>query len=265
MVPRVVLVTDGLAELDPASAKLLSTRLADAAGQGIGLEVIVCPPTGGEAGGWPQLDELARAGRGAVRRAGDVDQIQWALLEILTGRSQLVARNVSLKVTFNKTSVIEYRLLGHEATDMAGLKPAPLEADFYSGQSGTALYEFRLWPQGSDEVASVEVAWRDQPAVGALAGGSRARWCTRLRGASSPRPCRRRRLGSRRRPSQPRPPNCCATRRSRAPPNPGSWSRLREVLGQTDSSLPQRPTFVDLVSLIQSAEKARLLLHNPKR
>ena len=42
----------------------------------------------------------------------------------MTGQSQVVARDAQLRVTFNPKVVLEYRLLGHEATLLAGLLPA---------------------------------------------------------------------------------------------------------------------------------------------
>jgi hypothetical protein len=103
------------------------------------------------------LASFARAGGGESHRATDADQVRWALLEILTGHSQLAAEDVQLRVTFNPKTVLDYRLLGHEK----GLIPAPLETDFHMGQSATALYEVRLKKGGGSDVAEVELSWHD--------------------------------------------------------------------------------------------------------
>jgi Ca-activated chloride channel family protein len=114
---------------------------------------------GQQAKGDPQLTAFAEAGHGTTHRVTSADQIGWALREILTGRSQLVACDARLQVTFNPKSVLEYRLVGHEARQWAGLLPGPLQADFRDGQTATALYEVRLTPDGPGDLATVELTW----------------------------------------------------------------------------------------------------------
>ena len=153
---RVVLLTDGLLELDRSLAERIEHQVSEAAGRGIPLHVV---DLGQQKEGDPQVAAFAQAGRGTVHRAANVDQVRWALREIVTGRSQLVARDAQLKVTFNPKTVLEYRLLGHEAKEWAGMLPGTPQADFRDGQSATALYEVRLAGTGSDDVAAVELTW----------------------------------------------------------------------------------------------------------
>jgi len=172
-VSRVVLLTDGWTNLDTGAAGLIEQRLANARRQGIILEVIDLKQ---KEESNLQLASLAQSGGGTVRAATSADQIRWAMLEIITGRPQLVAVDARLKVTFDPKEVMAYRLLGHEANVMAGLLPAKdLEIDFRAGQSATALYEIRLMPgreSGSREVATVELTWQDP-------GGGKIRQLTR--------------------------------------------------------------------------------------
>lgn len=158
---KVVLLTDGLAEMDRTATDLIEQRLAEAVDREIHLEVIdlrqehdqdqelVGP-----------LVDFARSGGGGVHPADSAEQIRSALLEIITGRCRLVAADARLKVTFNPKTVMAYRLLGHEAKAMAGLMPARTEADFHAGRSATALYEMQLKPGGDNLVATVELSWR---------------------------------------------------------------------------------------------------------
>jgi Ca-activated chloride channel homolog len=155
---RVILLTDGLGELDTAATERLRGRLTEAARNGIGLEVVDLAQ---ENVGSPQLAALAQAGGGAVRRAASAEEIGWAVQEILTGQSQRVASEVRLEVRWNPAAVVAYRLLGHEANPAADLMPAHPEAEFFSEQSATALYEVRFQPKGADEVAVAELSWRD--------------------------------------------------------------------------------------------------------
>jgi len=165
-ISRVVLLTDGWTNLDAGAAGLIEQRLASARRRGVVLEVIDLKQ---QEGPNVQLASLARSGGGTVREAASADQIRWALLEIITGRPQLVAADARLKVGFNPKTVLAYRLLGHEANALAGLLPEKdVEVDFRAGQSATALYEIRLTQgrgSGGRDVATVELTWRD-PAGG---------------------------------------------------------------------------------------------------
>ncbi len=154
---RVVLLTDGLTELGRGTAESLERQLVEAAGEGLALEVI---DLGQDETIDSQLAGFARAGAGRVRRAGNAEEVGWGLSEILTGRSQLMAEEDRLKVTFRPDAALAYRLLRHEAESVAGLMPARPQADFHAGRSATALYELQLRPKGGSEVALVELSWR---------------------------------------------------------------------------------------------------------
>lgn len=248
---RLILLTDGLAEFPPGTRETIQARLADAVGQGIILDVIDLRQ---EKDPDPQLASFARAGGGKVHRATNADQLRWALLEIITGQSQLVATDARLKVTFNPKGVLEYRLLGHEAKAAAGLMPAHPEAGFHAGQAATALYEIRLRPGGGQEVAQVELTWRDP-------GRNQSHRTTRS--------IQRGQFGSSfvKAPLSLQAATLLAEaaeilRQSPYAISPGeSPSRgLSEVLHrarQVDTQLSQRPSFAEFVSLLETAEKAK--------
>ncbi len=164
---RVVLLTDGLLDLDPATAQKIEEQVAQAAQQNIPLDVI---DLGQQKETDPQVASLAQNGRGTVRRATSAEQVRWALREIVTGRSQVVAQAARLQVTFNPKSVLEYRLLGHESGEWGGLLPGPLEADFRDGQTATALFEVRLAADGSNDLGAVELTWYAPDGQKTLAG-----------------------------------------------------------------------------------------------
>ena len=164
---RIVLLTDGLLDLEPATAERIGRQVAEAAAENIPLDVI---DLGQQKATDPQVASLAAEGRGTVHRAVSSRQVGWALREIVTGRSQVVARAGRLQVTFNPKTVLEYRLLGHESGDWGGLLPGPLEADFHEGQAATALFEVRLSPTGAQDLASVDLAWYAADGEKTLAG-----------------------------------------------------------------------------------------------
>lgn len=159
---RLILLTDGLVGVDPDLGHWMDGLLAEAAAEGIRLDVVDL--------GQERLDDqpaavlaqwAARTG-GKAYRATNAQQILWALLESITGQSQRVATEVRLRVVMNPRMVISYRLLGHESKAIVGLKPPRLTTEFHSGQSGTVLYEMRLASGPPDEVvATAELSWRD--------------------------------------------------------------------------------------------------------
>jgi len=208
----------------------------------------------------PQLEIFAKAGQGTVRRAVDADQIRWALLETHTGQPQLVAKGVQLQVQFNPAAVVEYRLLGHEAVAAAGMLPAPTETDFLSGQSGTALFEIRLRPKGSDDVGVVNIQWHD-PQTGELRSLvrkiSRAQFAPTL--LKAPLSLQAAAFAA----------EVAEVLRespfARGTPNPGSLARARELLKQIDSRLGERAGFAELALLAQQAEQAKPIPRGGRR
>ncbi len=164
---RVVLLTDGLLDIEPSVARKIEQQVVQAAGQGISLDVIDLAQ---QKEADQQVASLAKKGGGTVHRATSAEQIRWALREIVTGRSQVVAHAARLQVNFNPKSVLEYRLLGHESRDWDGLLPGPLECDFREGQAATALFEVRLAPKGPSDLGSAELTWYAPDGQTTLAG-----------------------------------------------------------------------------------------------
>jgi Ca-activated chloride channel family protein len=256
----VVLLTDGLAELDRVSNELIGQRLKEAAAHGIRLEIVDLGQSTEERNLESQLENFARAGKGQVRRAADAQQVTWAMREILTGKSQRVARDVRLKVTFQPGAVLQYRLLGHEAAAVAGLLPAAPEADFFSGQSATALYEVWLRPKGSDEVAQVELSWLEpdgQQRRSAVRKLTRRMFTPTL--ATAPDSLVAGAVVAEAAEVLRQSPFAAY------PPNPGSLSRVAELVGQIDTRIRTRPAFAEFVTMLQRAQKAKAAAGGARR
>ena len=253
---RVVLLTDGLAGFGPAAADRIRQRLADAAQRGIFLDVIDLGviDLGQEKEPDTQLAGFARSGGGKLHRASSGDEVRWALLEVAAGRSQLIAADTRLEVTFNPKTVLEYRLMGHEAKALSGLMPAHPEADFHAGQSATALYEVRLKPGGPKEVAKVELTWQEP-------GQSKPRTLTRTvrRGdfrssfLDAPASLQGAALVAEAAELFRKSPYALSSRES---PSLG-LARVLQMAGQIDTRWYQRRSFVEFVSLLEQAQKAK--------
>jgi Ca-activated chloride channel family protein len=107
------------------------------------------------------LEDLASETQGAVIAATSASEIRAALWEQLTGQSSTVANGVSLKLTFNPKVVTGYRLLGHASGTITGEAGDPLEVDLRVEQMATAMYELWIKPAGGEQIAAVELTWRD--------------------------------------------------------------------------------------------------------
>ena len=160
---RLVLLTDGLEQLDDAAVREIEQMLQAAKREGHSLETLDVRQ---EESIDALLNRIAAVaedtnrGNAAVRHTGNKNQIRWALAEVAAGRSQLVAADASMKVTFKPDAVSVYRLLGHEATSVAGLMSETLQIDLRSGEGATGLFELELKPDGGETIATVEVTWR---------------------------------------------------------------------------------------------------------
>jgi len=108
-----------------------------------------------------RLKQVAAAGGGSVWHAEDRRDIVRAMSESLLSRPTTVAQETRLTVVFNPQTVVRYRLIGHEASAVAGLVAGPLEANFHVGETSTALFEIELKPAGGDEIGWSKVTWRD--------------------------------------------------------------------------------------------------------
>ncbi|MBX9788314.1 MAG: VWA domain-containing protein [Pirellulales bacterium] len=160
---RVALVTDGLTDLDPLTAGQIETGLAKSRAQGIELDVI---DASGEPQGEATLKMVAGWAERPLRQVASTLELARALREALWDQPQLVARGARLSVRFDPATVERYRLVGHEATDVAGLLPAAPTIDLYARDMAVVLFELELEPTGvASELAHARVAWQN-PADG---------------------------------------------------------------------------------------------------
>jgi Ca-activated chloride channel homolog len=248
---RVVLLSDGTAVLDIGTFDQIERRLAEAVSRGVRLEVI---DLGQGIDRDPQLVLLSEVGGGASRRAADGDQVAWALLEAMTGRSQLVAADATLDVTFNPAVVAAYRLLGHEASAVLGLSGSHPSADFRAGQPATALYEVWVRPSGGQDVATVRLSWQPPD-------GTSRRQATRTVRKSdftasfvqAPLPVQQAALVAQTAEILRRSP---FARLPRGSAQSAGLAQVRQWAEQADTRLYHNPSFVEFIEFVEQAEKA---------
>lgn len=160
---RVALVTDGLTELDPLTAQQIEAGLQKSRAAGIDLAVI---DASGEPQGEAALKMVAGWAERPLRQASSAVELGRALREALWDQSQVVAAGARLTVKFDPATVARYRLVGHEATAVAGLLPATAATDLYVRDTAVVLFELELEPAGAvSELAHARVSWQN-PADG---------------------------------------------------------------------------------------------------
>ncbi len=247
----VVLLTDGLTELGRSATDSIERQLAQAASEGLALEVI---DLGQDETIDAQLTGFAQAGAGKVRRAGNAEEVGWGLTEILTGRSQLMAEEARLKVTFRPDVVLAYRLLGHEAESVAGLMPARPEADFHAGRSATAVYELQLRPEGGSEVALVELSWRppsESASITRRVSVQRSTFAPSF--AKSPSSLQAAAIVAETAEILSRSPFAFLPENSRAT----ALSQVRRLAAILPTELRHRPSFAEFLAVVEQAERAK--------
>lgn len=162
---RLVLITDSGSTLRQESLSGLQRMLREASQRPFRLDILDLSDEDSGSEAAAALAALAEAGGGGLRAVGSTEQIRWSLVEILCGAPVLVAADAQLEVQFNPQAVAAYRLIGHEAQGSGGLMPGEPRADLHAGEEATALFELWLYPNEEDDVAVARLRWTD-PATG---------------------------------------------------------------------------------------------------
>ncbi len=161
-VNRVVLCSDGVANVGPQLAEEMLSRVESFRGQGIGMTSV-----GFGTGTYDDrmLEQLANKGDGRYLYVGSDRDAREAFVEDMAATLPTIARNVKIQVEFDPRSVRRYRLIGYENRDVADVdfrNDAVKGGEVGSGKSATALYELELAP-GSErgDMGRVFVRYED--------------------------------------------------------------------------------------------------------
>jgi Ca-activated chloride channel family protein len=163
-VNRVVLISDGVANVGETGPEGILDRIGDRARDGIDLVTI---GVGIETYNDALLEQLADQGNGWYAYIDSEDEAERIFRDNLTTSLEAVARDVKVQVEFDEELVEEYRLVGFEnrALDTEDFRDDEVDAgDINAGHSVTALYEVRLTREAyrSDAAfATVRLRWED--------------------------------------------------------------------------------------------------------
>jgi secreted protein with Ig-like and vWFA domain len=161
---RIVLLTDGAANLGNADPERLALKVEQLRQKGIAFDI-----AGIAADGLNDelLGELSRKGNGRYYVVGKGADNDFA--KQLAGAFRPAAENVKVQVRFNPERVARYRLIGFEKDR---LKTEDFRndrvdaAELAAEEAGVAIYQVEPMPEGSGELGEVSVRFRDTASGG---------------------------------------------------------------------------------------------------
>ncbi len=171
---RVVLCSDGVANVGNTGAESILTDIKRQAGRGIYLTAI-----GVGMGNYNDvlLEKLANQGDGNYYYVDRPDEAERVLKENFMGTLQVIARDAKIQVEFDEDAVDRYRLLGYENRDVADRdfrNDAVDAGEVGAGHEVTALFELALDDRvrRDDEIATVRIRYED-PETGRISETAR--------------------------------------------------------------------------------------------
>ena len=141
---RVILCSDGVANVGRTGADSILDKIRIAADEGIELTTV-----GFGLGNYNDvlMEQLADRGDGFYAYVDTLEEARRIFVENLTGTLQTIASDAKAQVEFNPEAVSRYRLLGYENRDIADerFRDETVDAgEIGAGHAVTALYEIKL-------------------------------------------------------------------------------------------------------------------------
>jgi Ca-activated chloride channel homolog len=157
---RVILCSDGVANVGATRAEEILASVAQHAARGITISTV-----GVGMGSYDDkmMEKLADKGNGNYAYIDDLEEARRVFVEHLTGTLQVVAKDVKLQIEFDPAVVARYRLLGYENRGLAtedfhdDTKDA---GELGAGHTVTALYEIRLKDPEADDFGTLRVRYK---------------------------------------------------------------------------------------------------------
>ncbi len=162
---RVILLSDGLANVGSTSAEPILRQVREEAAKQIALLGVGVGSDYGD----QLMERLADQGDGFVTYVSEREQARELFVRQLPATLTVRARDAKAQVTFDQDTVASFRLVGYENRSLAAEDFRDDSVDggeVGPGHSVTALYLVRLKPEATGPVASARVRWLD-PASGA--------------------------------------------------------------------------------------------------
>lgn len=162
-VSRVILLTDGAANLGNIGPEKLGERIKHGKLQGVFFDVVGV--------GWDDyndalLERLTREGDGRYRFINNEDEVS-SLLHSLAGAFRPAAKDVKVQVEWNPRQVARYRLIGYEThrlRDEDFRDDSVDAAELAANETGNALYLIERTTEAEGPLGTVNIRFR--PAAG---------------------------------------------------------------------------------------------------
>ena len=160
-VNRVILLSDGAANLGSADPEEVLAMLETYRGRGIH-----CSVFGFGTGTYndPMLEQLANRGGGPYRFVDSLEEARRLFVDELSTTLQVLASDVKIQVEFDPARVTSYRQLGYENRQLTREQSRDVRVDagdVGSGESMTALYEVLPTAETGGPLGVVRLRFRD--------------------------------------------------------------------------------------------------------
>jgi len=158
---RIVLLTDGAANLGNANPSQLGRMIEEMRQQGLAFDAA---GVGSDGVNDEILEALTRKGDGRyylLHRPEDADD---GFARQIAGALRPAAQNVKVQVEFNPKRVDRYKLLGFEkhTLNKEDFRDDKVDAaELAADEAGVAVYQFEPLPEGEGDIGSISVRFRD--------------------------------------------------------------------------------------------------------
>ncbi len=159
-VNRVVLLTDGAANLGNVNPETLKQKVESHRKQGVAFD---CFGVGWEGYNDDLLEQLSRNGDGRYGFINTPEAAATEFAEQLAGALRVAASDVKVQVEFNPKRVTSYRQLGyakHQLKKEQFRDNTVDAAEIGAAESGNALYTVEVNPRGQGDIATVRVRFK---------------------------------------------------------------------------------------------------------
>lgn len=157
---RVVLLTDGAANLGNVEPAALKAKVESFRKQGVALD---CFGIGWEGFNDDLLENLSRNGDGRYGFVNTPEEASTEFAGQLAGALQVAASDVKVQVEFNPKRVTAYRQIGyakHQLTKQQFRDNTVDAAEISASEAGNALYVIETNPRGEGPIATVRARFR---------------------------------------------------------------------------------------------------------
>ena len=156
-VNRVIVVSDGDANIGPMSHEDIHARIRHYVEEGVTLSTI-----GVGMGNYKDtmMEQLANKGNGNYYYIDTFKEAQKVFESQMDGTLQVIAKDVKIQVEFDPAAIPEYRLIGYENRDIADedFRDDKVDAgEIGAGHTVTALYEVKLNRAAKGKLATVRI------------------------------------------------------------------------------------------------------------